>query len=272
MGLGVLISALFLGMGHMTLTHPMSIVYPAHLPACYSNCCRDEHVTCVHPISKTWGTFKWKFWIYFLLGKRKKCIAPRACGDHLDLVIDREEMQKSLVLGEVIDPLDQALPEDRFLCLFSHINQENLSPFLPPFLSLCLFNSPSFLSSLPFTFQVMFTDHIQMCFSKWLMIPQSTSVQVNKSDWIRTPSTVITFSGNLGIWLAQSIVALREEQERKEIQGAEGNTNSTADPPCHGGNLTEPHHIWILISQVSQEPQDQNGLKVMRPPFKVVSR
>lgn len=66
------------------------------------------------------------FWV-----KGKKCIAPRACGDHLDLVIDREEMQKSLVLGEVIDPLDQALPDDRFLCLFSHINQENLSPFLP---------------------------------------------------------------------------------------------------------------------------------------------
>lgn len=63
--------------------------------------------------------------------KEKNCIALRACGDHLDLVIDREEMQKSLVLGEVIDPLDQALPEDRFLCLFSHINQENISPFLP---------------------------------------------------------------------------------------------------------------------------------------------
>ena len=63
--------------------------------------------------------------------KEKNCIALRTCGDHLDLVIDREEMQKSLVLGEVIDPLDQALPEDRFLCLFSHINQENLSPFLP---------------------------------------------------------------------------------------------------------------------------------------------
>ena len=43
--------------------------------------------------------------------KEKNCIALRACGDHLDLVIDREEMQKSLVLGEVIDPLDQALPE-----------------------------------------------------------------------------------------------------------------------------------------------------------------
>ena len=88
-------------------------------------------MTYVHQVSKTRGAFKWKFWISFLLGERKNCIALRACGDHLDLVIDREEMQKSLVLGEVIDPLDQALPEDRFLCLFSHINQENLSPFLP---------------------------------------------------------------------------------------------------------------------------------------------
>lgn len=79
------------------------------------------------------------FWV-----KEKKHTALSLCGDHLDLVIDREEMQKSLVLGEVIDPLDQALPEDRFLCLFSHINQENLS--LPPlpfilFVSLTLYPS-----------------------------------------------------------------------------------------------------------------------------------
>ena len=115
-------------------------------------------------------------------------------------------------------------------------------------------------------------DQQESVFPKWLMIPQPTSVQVNKSDWIRTSSTVIMFLG-IGYLIGSIHSSLegrtREERDSRGRRKYKLHCWSTMSWREPGQNS---HHIWILINQVSQEPQDQNGLKVMRPPFKVVSR
>lgn len=112
-------------------------------PSHHSDWCRDGHVTYVSLISLTHGTWVGNLDL-FPFGW-KKAVSSEGCGNHFDFIAEKEE--KSQILGALIDPLDEVSLENRFLCLFSNINEENLSfPFhLPP-------HTPSFLTIFLFLF------------------------------------------------------------------------------------------------------------------------
>lgn len=196
--------------------------------------------------------------------------------------------KKSQVFATIIDPLDQVSLEMRFLCLFSSINQENLSlPTAHPLslLTIFLFLSFPFLSSvslfLPLLFvlsspflppsipQTIFTHHIAKYGSpRLLIVPRFISVQMSRSDWIKMSYTNITLLEIRN--LAQSSIALREESEGGRFE----RQKKTQTPPVihhssdTGGSWTNSDQICTLINWLSQGPQDQNEVKVMTYFFK----